>query len=438
MTTLSAPIGHQRHDSKYAQQDLWSRITGESSSPSVTRSSFFHDVPRYAAAQHGRTLHHPLLEQPTTVQEEHHLAMLAERRQVNIDRKLDTVQQQELVEKLSKALLLGSNPASETLPLNTVQSGEKESENFPSPTSTLCFPDSHNDPSFNHALSCGSSGFELSSCHADSFIGTCGLVSSELEKMKKPQDYLQQGFEVESVSTETANVTSNVGELEPQAPCHSFVICSDTQLGIASQNIEWETELEYSRQAVCLINSLNPPPRFVCVCGDLIDMEYTFEQKRGYSSKFKSKEECDEVQDQQNKDFQRVWRDLRPDVALVCLCGNHDIGNRPTPSSIQRYKDAFGDEFLAFWLNGTYNIVLNNVLFVDPSGAKEIFQKQLAWLEERLRYSHEHDAKMVFVFGHHPWFLVSLRFDFPLSLFDKQHSSFSRTHYSTIPITTAV
>jgi hypothetical protein len=96
---------------------------------------------------------------------------------------------------------------------------------------------------------------------------------------------------------------------------------------------------------------------------------------------------------------------LNPDIALVCLCGNHDVGNRPTPRSIARFRSAFGDEYLAFWSNGSYNIVLNNVLFVDRSGAERIFNTQLRWLENRLQYARDHQAANIFVFAHHPWFL---------------------------------
>ena len=104
-------------------------------------------------------------------------------------------------------------------------------------------------------------------------------------------------------------------------------------------------------------------------------MEYTFEKRKGTKSKFPStlfnsatghasREVCDAIQDEQNQDFKKLWSRLHQDIALVCLCGNHDIGNRPTPRSIARFRSAFGDEYLAFWANGSYNIVLNNVLFI--------------------------------------------------------------------------
>lgn len=118
-----------------------------------------------------------------------------------------------------------------------------------------------------------------------------------------------------------------------------------------------------------------------------------------------SREVCDFIQDEQNADFKRIWAGLDPNIALVCLCGNHDVGNRPTPRSISRFRAAFGDEYLAFWTNGSYNIVLNNVIYVDPSGAERIFNTQHRWLENRLQYAKDHQATNIFVFAHHPWFL---------------------------------
>lgn len=79
--------------------------------------------------------------------------------------------------------------------------------------------------------------------------------------------------------------------------------------------------------------------------------------------------EADAVQEQQNRDFKEVWSHLREDIALVCLCGNHDVSNRPTPATMKVFEDAYGDSYLAFWANGTYNIMLNNCLFFDPTGA---------------------------------------------------------------------
>jgi hypothetical protein len=83
-----------------------------------------------------------------------------------------------------------------------------------------------------------------------------------------------------------------------------------------------------------------------------------------------------------------------------------DVGNRPTKTSIERFTRAFGDDYLAFWVHDTsYHIVLNTNLFMDPSAAPDIYDTQLTWLQERLRYARRNQARHIFVFGHHPWFL---------------------------------
>jgi len=107
-------------------------------------------------------------------------------------------------------------------------------------------------------------------------------------------------------------------EMEPHSPSHRFVICADTQFGIATNNENWQAEMEYSIGAVDVINKMDPQPSFVCVCGDLVDMEFSFEKKKGSKSKFPStlfdgesgiasREVCDFIQDEQNADFKRIW-----------------------------------------------------------------------------------------------------------------------------------
>lgn len=182
----------------------------------------------------------------------------------------------------------------------------------------------------------------------------------------------------------------------------SFVVTADTQFGMTTENKNWDAEMEYSREAVKQINALERRPLFCCVCGDLVHM--TAEISAGEKL---SREECDAIQDAQNKDFQRIWSDLHEDIALVCVCGNHDVGNRPTPVSIQRFRLAFGDDYLAFWVKRAYNIVVNTSLFSDPSGAPDMFESQLQWLTERLQYAERNKASHIFLFGHHPWFLYN-------------------------------
>lgn len=193
---------------------------------------------------------------------------------------------------------------------------------------------------------------------------------------------------------------------------HRFIVAADTQFGIlmdgfAMENPNWSQEIAISRKCVDQINAMEGEdrPLFVCVCGDLVDTESSFNNALASWKKVMLGWERNLIFEQQVKDFKRVWANLHPDIALVCLCGNHDVGNRPTKASIDRWTSSFGDDIFAFWVNGTYNIALNNCLFSDPTGAPDLYQEQLSWLEEKLAQGKAHNATHIFVYGHFPWFL---------------------------------
>lgn len=124
-----------------------------------------------------------------------------------------------------------------------------------------------------------------------------------------------------------------------------------------------------------------------------------------FIDKFGTAEECIETQRLQYEDFKRTWKELDETIPLVCICGNHDVGNAPTPESIERYKSHFGDDYFAFWSKGCYFICLNTNLYNDNTNALERYTQQHSWLEERLQSAHESNARRIFLFGHHPWFL---------------------------------
>jgi hypothetical protein len=200
---------------------------------------------------------------------------------------------------------------------------------------------------------------------------------------------------------------------------HCFIVAADTQYGMTNMNTDWEIEKEYSRKAIAAINALEDRPLFCVICGDLVDMmadlfvhtpkpiTITTTTSESSSPRYWTREECDQIQAQQNVEFRQIWQNLHPDIALVCLCGNHDVGNRPTTATIQRFTNQYGDDYLAFWANGTYNIVLNSALFNDPTETEQLYQDQLAWLEQRLQYATRQKARQIFVFSHHPWFLYT-------------------------------
>ena len=58
----------------------------------------------------------------------------------------------------------------------------------------------------------------------------------------------------------------------------------------------------------------------------------------------------------QTKDFMAVFQQLDPAIPLVCICGNHDLGDQPTPESLERYiirKNVFPYPITLWYLTGT-------------------------------------------------------------------------------------
>ncbi|KAL7520759.1 hypothetical protein ACHAWX_005466 [Stephanocyclus meneghinianus] len=354
----------------------------------IDSKAIFHKDPvanRFTAAQRDRTLRHHKLIQPTSSQEKVHLASLRAERDIEFRATSSSVSSVSLLtlpeeeEDDDVHIVYNSHESFTSIEKDRVVDVCLE-KNF---KSALSFSSLTQSTQSTASMSCEDSRKSISDGDEDSD--------------KEDDEYI----------AELSNLYCQPCEMQSHSPSHRFVVCADTQFGISKKNINWDAEIRYSNQAIDLINQMDPRPAFVCVCGDLVDMEFSFEKKKGSKSKFPSslfngatgiasREVCDSIQDEQNEDFKQLWSRLHPDIALVCLCGNHDLGNRPTPRSISRFRAAYGDEYLAFWVNGTYNIVLNNVLFVDPSGAKRIYKTQLRWLEERLKYAQDHQAKQVY------------------------------------------
>lgn len=132
-----------------------------------------------------------------------------------------------------------------------------------------------------------------------------------------------------------------------------------------------------------------PKPRFFIVCGDMVD-EYVDRKMR----------------EEQILDFKLLFTYLDRDIPLVCICGNHDIGNQPTHESIEVYKKTYGDDYFSFVVSGVLMIALNSSLFPspysDPSLVLDLVEKQNSWLDIQLATSNNY--KHAIIFQHIPWF----------------------------------
>ncbi len=130
----------------------------------------------------------------------------------------------------------------------------------------------------------------------------------------------------EELISEVEMAEELTSEIESHSPGHTFVVCADSQLGMTSLNEEWETELSYCRAAIQKINALEPRPAFVSMCGDIVDMEQSFYYNNPKALRSYDLPECERKQRKQFADFQQVFDEVHEDIAVVCLCGNHDIG----------------------------------------------------------------------------------------------------------------
>lgn len=206
--------------------------------------------------------------------------------------------------------------------------------------------------------------------------------------IRKAKDRLLAGFDSDSSSSKWSS------------PFY-FVQAADTQLGmvanygdgtIADQypNVTWDREVELCRQTVTVLNSMRPKPAFFIVCGDLVD---AFPDK------------WPQLRAAQERDFFNVFKDLDPDIPLVCVCGNHDVGNRPTRETIAGYTSTWGDDYFSFWKNGVHFIVLNSQFYEDSSLTQDLAGEQEKWLDQQLALSKGGISKHTVVFQHIPWFI---------------------------------
>ncbi|MBB76819.1 MAG: phosphoesterase [Planctomycetaceae bacterium] len=165
-----------------------------------------------------------------------------------------------------------------------------------------------------------------------------------------------------------------------------FLQLADTQYGFFTQNQGFQKEITLVNRAIQHVNRLKP--RFIIVCGDLThaipsDPRYTAQVRQ-----FKA-------------DFSKVSKD----IPLVCVCGNHDIGNQPDPVLISSYRKHFGDDYFGFWVGGVRCLVLNSSVIKDSKSAPDVLAQQEEWFKTMLRQAQQAQAQHILVFQHHPWFL---------------------------------
>jgi len=171
---------------------------------------------------------------------------------------------------------------------------------------------------------------------------------------------------------------------QQQAAADSFFFLqfADPQFGMHTKDRDFVQETANYEFAVATANRLRP--RFVIICGDLVNKPGDVPQIQEYL---------------------RISAKLDPAIKLYHVAGNHDVGNEPTPEALAAYRARFGPDYYSFRQGDVYGIVLNSSLIHSPQKAPEELKKQDAWLAAELEKARKSGAPHVVVFQHHPFFL---------------------------------
>uniref|UniRef100_A0A1I8G7Q8 Metallophos domain-containing protein n=1 Tax=Macrostomum lignano TaxID=282301 RepID=A0A1I8G7Q8_9PLAT len=199
-----------------------------------------------------------------------------------------------------------------------------------------------------------------------------------------------------------------------------FVQAADTQFGLISRYIDKADpqpadsptnrdadiakEVHLTRRLVSEVNAISPAPRFLIVCGDMIDaFPVAVRDENG-----EQRREREQRRQRQLRAFADCFRQLRSDIPLVCVCGNHDIGDAPTPESVGIYRQTWGDDYFEFWIGGCQMLVVNSQYYVNSSQVPEEKSAMTRWLMTRL--SQGKPAHRI-LFMHVPPFLTDAHSD---------------------------
>jgi 3',5'-cyclic AMP phosphodiesterase CpdA len=166
-----------------------------------------------------------------------------------------------------------------------------------------------------------------------------------------------------------ASCNSNTNSDETES--FTFIQICDTQLGFS----DYDNGKDSFRQAVRQINELNPD--FVVICGDLVNT----------------------ANDKSFSDFKEIKRSFQ--MPCYCVPGNHDIGNQPTPESLEYYRKTIGKDYFVIEHKGATFIFVNTQLWKEPVQSES--EKQDIWLKERLNIA-SWKGYPIFIVGHYPLF----------------------------------
>ena len=177
-------------------------------------------------------------------------------------------------------------------------------------------------------------------------------------------------------------VTAVLTTAQNTAGDYFFIQLADTQFGMFTSDKDFAQETANYEFVVANINRLRP--RFVVICGDLIN-------KVGDAA--------------QTAEYLRITGKIDKSIPVYAVPGNHDVGNEPTAETLAYYRKHFGADRYSFVQGSLYGIVLNSGLVAAPGKVQAEAAEQETWLKAELGKAKAAGARHIVVFQHHSWFL---------------------------------
>ena len=163
-----------------------------------------------------------------------------------------------------------------------------------------------------------------------------------------------------------------------------FAVLSDPQFGMYAKDQNFTQETANFEFAIANLNRLHP--RFVVICGDLVN-------RAGDAAEI--------------AEYKRILRELDPFIPVYSVAGNHDVGNVPTPATLATFRAAIGRDYYTFSAGDLFGIVLDSNLIRSPEGAPKAAAQQEQWLEKTLARAQSNPNQQIVVFQHIPYFVKS-------------------------------
>ena len=161
-----------------------------------------------------------------------------------------------------------------------------------------------------------------------------------------------------------------------------FAVMSDPQFGMYAKNANFTQETANFEFAIANLNRLHP--RFVVICGDLTN-------RQGDAA--------------QIAEYQRILKKLDPSIRAYSVAGNHDVGDVPTPTTLDAFRTNIGPDYYSFVEGNLAGVVLDSNLIRAPEGDPESARQQEQWLRKTLQAAKSNSQREVVVFQHVPYFV---------------------------------